>query len=324
MLAQHYGPGESYNAFVAKDISRAFVTGEFDAKSSKDSLDHVLALSPSELVGLKKWRDFYAENYNFVGRLIGRWVIQSKAVIILEKSYFSFSGFTPHIFTSQLTFRNNFFSIGFIYMARWMMAFCLSFLSSFYEETGEPTEYFWQIDRKIQFGEFPLSALDSSLWKGKKVFKRNLRRKRLRQCWWWSIVDFETFLGIKQQEEEQSFKHEFPPCNVEYKPESGSRFWCTDVRVNNIRRGHEWTFLLLLAAIRWHQAWLGGLSDPAIRPRLEDILLRVRPKGEHRTTSTETVWQLRRAIAILLRSKWRATQQWWRLDLRRKLKSTIA
>lgn len=28
----------------------------------------------SELVSLKKWRDFYAENYDFVGRLIGRWV----------------------------------------------------------------------------------------------------------------------------------------------------------------------------------------------------------------------------------------------------------
>lgn len=69
---QHYGPGQAYNAFVAKDISRAFVTGEFDAKSNKDSLDHVLSLSPSELVSLKKWRDFYAENYSFVGRLIGR------------------------------------------------------------------------------------------------------------------------------------------------------------------------------------------------------------------------------------------------------------
>lgn len=71
-LPKHYGPGESYNSFVAKDISRAFVTGEFDPKSSKDSLDHVLSLSPSELVGLKKWRDFYAENYEFVGRLVGR------------------------------------------------------------------------------------------------------------------------------------------------------------------------------------------------------------------------------------------------------------
>lgn len=57
---------------MGKDISRAFVTGEFDIKSAKDSLDHVLALSPSELVSLKKWRDFYAENYVFVGRLIGR------------------------------------------------------------------------------------------------------------------------------------------------------------------------------------------------------------------------------------------------------------
>lgn len=69
---KHYGPGASYNAFVAKDISRAFISGEFDTKSSKDSLDHVLALSPSELVSLKKWRDFYVENYVFVGRLIGR------------------------------------------------------------------------------------------------------------------------------------------------------------------------------------------------------------------------------------------------------------
>lgn len=25
--------------------------------------------------------------------------------------------------------------------------------SSFYEESGEPTEYFWQIDRKVQFGK---------------------------------------------------------------------------------------------------------------------------------------------------------------------------
>jgi hypothetical protein len=47
-----------------------------------------------ELVNLKKWRDFYKDNYDFVGRLIGR----------------------------------------------------------FYEKNGEPTEYFWQIERKIQFG----------------------------------------------------------------------------------------------------------------------------------------------------------------------------
>lgn len=70
------------------------MTGEFDKKSTMDTLDHVLSLSPSELVDLKNWRDFYKENYDFVGRLIGR----------------------------------------------------------FYQENGEPTEYFWQIERKVQFG----------------------------------------------------------------------------------------------------------------------------------------------------------------------------
>lgn len=37
-------------------------------------------------------------------------------------------------------------------------------------------------------------------------------------------------LGLKQQEEELNFKHEFPPCNVEYKADPGTtRFWCTNV-----------------------------------------------------------------------------------------------
>lgn len=75
-------------------MSRAFVTGEFDKKSDKDTLDHVLSLSPKELVDLKKWRDFYKDKYEFVGHLIGR----------------------------------------------------------FYQDNGEPTEYFWQIERKVQFG----------------------------------------------------------------------------------------------------------------------------------------------------------------------------
>lgn len=64
--------GEAYNSFVAKDISRAFVTGEFESKSIKDSLDHVLGMSPSELVALKKWKDFYLENYDLKGKMIGR------------------------------------------------------------------------------------------------------------------------------------------------------------------------------------------------------------------------------------------------------------
>ncbi|CAG9803024.1 unnamed protein product [Chironomus riparius] len=124
---KHYGPGESYHTFVGVDASKAFITGEFDAKNGKSSgLDHVLSLTPSELVSLKNWRDFYVDNYDFVGRLIGR----------------------------------------------------------FYDVDGTPTEYFWSIDRKIQF-------------------------------------------GIKQQEEEKNLQREFPPCNMEYKKEKGTRFWCT-------------------------------------------------------------------------------------------------
>lgn len=59
---------------MAKDISRAFVTGEFESKSIKDSLDHVLSMSPSELLALKKWKDFYLENYDLKGKMIGRYV----------------------------------------------------------------------------------------------------------------------------------------------------------------------------------------------------------------------------------------------------------
>jgi hypothetical protein len=32
---------------------------------------------------------------------------------------------------------------------------------------------------------------------------------------------------LKQQEEEANFQKEFPPCNMEYKREKGTRFWCT-------------------------------------------------------------------------------------------------
>ena len=67
----HYGPGGSYHIFAGRDASRSFITGEFeDAK--KGTLDHVLSLTPAELVSLKKWRDFYSTDYGFEGRLIGR------------------------------------------------------------------------------------------------------------------------------------------------------------------------------------------------------------------------------------------------------------
>ena len=56
---------------LGKDASRSFITGEFD-DDKKENLDHVLSLSPSELVSLKKWRDFYFTDYGFEGKLIGR------------------------------------------------------------------------------------------------------------------------------------------------------------------------------------------------------------------------------------------------------------
>lgn len=35
------------------------------------------------------------------------------------------------------------------------------------------------------------------------------------------------FKGLKQIEDEQNFQQEFPPCNMEYKVNKGTRFWCT-------------------------------------------------------------------------------------------------
>lgn len=107
-----------------------------------------------------------------------------------------------------------------------MIDFCLSSYLSFYEETGEPTEYFWQIDRKIQFGEFSSSfAVGKTARATSKLetLKRNINID----------IDFDLrklILGIKQQEEEQKSKVEFPPCNVEYKADTETtRFWCTTV-----------------------------------------------------------------------------------------------
>lgn len=54
----------------------------------------------------------------------------------------------------------------------------------------------------------------------------------------WCDLELKIFrlLGIKQQEEEQNFKYEFPPCNIEYKADPGTtRYWCTDVRISLIK-----------------------------------------------------------------------------------------
>lgn len=73
LYLQHYGPEMPYAAFAGKDASRAFITGvEKEIEGKKSSEDHVLSLSPAELVSLDKWKAFYDENYDLVGRLIGR------------------------------------------------------------------------------------------------------------------------------------------------------------------------------------------------------------------------------------------------------------
>lgn len=66
---KHYGPGGTYHVFAGRDSSRAFITGEF---SEDKASDHVLDLELSDLLGLKQWQDFYEKDYEYVGKLVGR------------------------------------------------------------------------------------------------------------------------------------------------------------------------------------------------------------------------------------------------------------
>lgn len=66
--AKHYGPGGSYQFFVGRDASRAFITGEF----SKDLNDNLDGLDDSQIAGLFEWLDFYEKTYTFLGYLNGR------------------------------------------------------------------------------------------------------------------------------------------------------------------------------------------------------------------------------------------------------------
>ncbi|KAM8975708.1 neuferricin [Pelodytes ibericus] len=67
---KHYGPGGSYSFFAAKDASRAYVTGDF---TEKGLVDDVSELSPVEMLHLNNWLSFYQKNYDFIGKLIGRY-----------------------------------------------------------------------------------------------------------------------------------------------------------------------------------------------------------------------------------------------------------
>ncbi|CAH2302106.1 neuferricin isoform X1 [Pelobates cultripes] len=67
--SKHYGPGGSYSFFAGKDASRAYVTGDFTEKGLVDDLSE---LSPLGMLHLNNWLSFYRQNYDFVGKLVGR------------------------------------------------------------------------------------------------------------------------------------------------------------------------------------------------------------------------------------------------------------
>ncbi|KAJ8412356.1 hypothetical protein AAFF_G00126920 [Aldrovandia affinis] len=71
---KHYGPGGGYHFFAGKDASRAFVTGDFSETGQTDDLS---GLSPTQIVALFDWLDFYQKDYEPVGRLIGRYYSES-------------------------------------------------------------------------------------------------------------------------------------------------------------------------------------------------------------------------------------------------------
>lgn len=66
---RHYEPGAHYSGFAGRDASRAFVTGDF---SEAGLVDDVSDLSFSEMLTLQNWLSFYEKNYEFVGKVLGR------------------------------------------------------------------------------------------------------------------------------------------------------------------------------------------------------------------------------------------------------------
>lgn len=121
---KHYAKGESYHGFVGKDASKAFITGDFTASGLTDDLSDV---SPSDLADLHDWQQMYEKDYEFKGKLIGR----------------------------------------------------------FYNKKGEPTDFLKGLEEKLQ--KFHL-----------------------------------------EKQEESNYKVRYPPCNVEWTPEKGSRIWCSN------------------------------------------------------------------------------------------------
>lgn len=66
---QYYGPKGGYNFFTGCDGSKAFITGDFTDNGLTDDISE---LSPTQLIELTDWAEFYNKDYNYVGKLIGR------------------------------------------------------------------------------------------------------------------------------------------------------------------------------------------------------------------------------------------------------------
>nr|XP_060612796.1 neuferricin [Anolis sagrei ordinatus] len=65
---KHYGPGGAYSFFAGRDASRAFATGDFSPSGLTDDLS---GLSPSEVMAIQEWLDFYRKNYTPIGKVSG-------------------------------------------------------------------------------------------------------------------------------------------------------------------------------------------------------------------------------------------------------------
>ncbi|NXN17531.1 NEUFC protein, partial [Indicator maculatus] len=66
---RHYGPGGAYSGLAGRDATRAFATGDF---TQAGLVDDVSALSPGEMLAIQSWLSFYSDNYDPVGKLVGR------------------------------------------------------------------------------------------------------------------------------------------------------------------------------------------------------------------------------------------------------------
>ncbi|XP_015604489.1 neuferricin isoform X2 [Cephus cinctus] len=120
---KHYGKGAAYNAFVGRDASLAFVTGDF---TEEGLIDDISSLSAQQTKDLYGWIQFYKDNYVYKGKLIGR----------------------------------------------------------YYDEDGNPTSEFYKYHEKLKIGE-------------------------------------------QEKSKEEEKKRMFPPCNIEWKIDVGTRVWCT-------------------------------------------------------------------------------------------------